>query len=115
LSHFYGFVWNGTYFTCIELACTRRQVLVAVGDAADQLFLIATGEVEIIAPAPTPDCPSAISGPPSAVGAAGTEPLISGLRMGACDPYDGELWDSSHNVSELSSSPGAWCPWVCTA
>jgi hypothetical protein len=69
--------------------CCFRQELIAAGEIADRIYLIARGEVEIV------------QGHVS-----GHEPLISGVEveLGA-DAADADMWDSTQ-VSDISKSPG---------
>jgi CRP-like cAMP-binding protein len=67
-------------------ACS--QTIIAQGELADSIHLIAAGQVELVA-----------EGPPSAPPA----PLLSGLAMDMGDPQDHDMFDAA--VPELGSSP----------
>eukprot|EP00879_Flechtneria_rotunda_P016543 GHRR01017312.1.p1 GENE.GHRR01017312.1~~GHRR01017312.1.p1 ORF type:complete len:426 (+),score=183.95 GHRR01017312.1:923-2200(+) len=75
-----------------EVHLQPGQELIAAGEAADRIYLIASGGVEMLQPAG--------AGPGS-----GAEPLISGLEVEVGDPQDSDMWDDN-SISELSSSPG---------
>jgi CRP-like cAMP-binding protein len=64
-----------------------RQELIAAGEVADRIYLIARGEVEIV------------QGHVS-----GHEPLISGVEVEP-DAQDADMWDNTQ-VSDISKSPG---------
>jgi CRP-like cAMP-binding protein len=67
----------------------RRQELIAAGEVADRIYLIARGEVEIVQGQ-----------------VAGHEPLISGVEVElGPDAQDADMWDSTQ-VSDISKSPG---------
>jgi hypothetical protein len=74
-----------------------RQEIICPGELADKMYLIASGEVEIL---------QGVTG-----GIAGDESLISGVHMDLGECQDGDMFDSS--VPDLSSSPtGGWNPCV---
>lgn len=70
-----------------------RQELISPGDIADRIYLIARGEVEIVAG--------------GSAQLAAHEPLVTGLDvdLGDAQHDSSELWDTMH-VADISKDPG---------
>ena len=75
------------------LLLTCRQEIICAGELADKMYLIASGEVEILQEV--------------SAGVAGGDALISGVEMDFGDCQDGDMFDSC--VPDLSSSPTGGC------
>jgi hypothetical protein len=80
----------------------HRQQLIAPGQAADCIYLISHGELEIYSP---------VGGSGSGEALSLSEPLISGLDLAHLTEQqaDAEMWDTN-TVSDISKEPGgeAW-------
>ncbi len=97
----------------LVLDCDRRQEIVSAGDSANKIFLIASGEVEILSDASGSTPGSSFDGGAREVSSSG---LISGFEMEVGDAHDGDMFDV--RVSDMAASPegmwqqqcrGSWC------
>lgn len=78
------------------LCYSCRQQLITPGQAADRIYLISHGELEIFSPVCPPGCE----------GLSLSEPLISGLDLAHLqEQADPDVWDTT-SVSDISKEPG---------